>query len=139
MNLSAKFYRLMFFYGALWNFSAIPSLLFPELSFKLFFGTGMEQSLILGNYYGHGLYLFWWTTVLILGIGYYIVSRDLNKNTGIVMLGIIGKLCYSFFFIYSYFTGKATILAFLGGMGDLTFTVFFVNFLWQTRNKTIQL
>ncbi|HAR49027.1 hypothetical protein ER57_12240 [Smithella sp. SCADC] len=52
MQLSKNFYRLMFFYGALWNFSfAIPGLLSPEFSIKLTFGTDMDQSLLLGNYY----------------------------------------------------------------------------------------
>jgi hypothetical protein len=79
MQLSRNFYRLMFFFGALWNFSfAIPGLLFPEFSIKLTFGTEMDQSLLLGNYYAHSMYLFWWGAVLLLGIGYYMVSLDIN-------------------------------------------------------------
>jgi hypothetical protein len=136
MQLSRNFYRLMFFFGALWNFSfAIPGLLFPEFSIKLTFGTAVDQSMLLGNYYAHSMYLFWWGAVLIFGIGYYLVSRDINKNRGIVWMGIIGKLCFFFFFIYSYLTGKSTILSFLGGTGDFIFTLLFLNFLWQTRKE----
>ncbi|MFZ3155941.1 MAG: hypothetical protein WA124_00360 [Smithella sp.] len=81
MLLSKNFYRLMFFFGALWNFSfAIPGLLFPEFSIKLTFGTEMDQSLLLGNYYAHSMYLFWWGAVLVYGIGYYLVSCDISKN-----------------------------------------------------------
>jgi len=129
----------MFFFGALWNFSfAIPGLLFPEFSIKLTFGTEMDQSLLLGNYYAHSMYLFWWGAVLIFGIGYYLVSRDVNKNRGIVWMGVIGKLCFFFFLTSSYLMGKSTILSFLGGSGDFIFTILFLNFLWQTRNETIK-
>ena len=55
MQLSKKFYRLMFFFGAFWNFSfAILGLLFSEFSIKLTFGTEMDQFLLLGNYYATG-------------------------------------------------------------------------------------
>ncbi|KQC11221.1 MAG: hypothetical protein APR62_10290 [Smithella sp. SDB] len=128
----------MFFWGAIWNFSfAIPGLLFPEFSIKLTFGTDMDQTLLLGNYYAHSMYLFWWGVVLIFGIGYYFVSRDISKNRGIVWMGVIGKLCFFFFLTYSYLTAKSTILSFLGGMGDLIFTILFLNFLRQTRNESI--
>ncbi len=138
MQLSRNFYRLMFFWGAIWNFSfAIPGLLFPEFSIKLTFGTDMDQTLLLGNYYAHSMYLFWWGVVLIFGIGYYFVSRDISKNRGIVWMGVIGKLCFFFFLTYSYLTAKSTILSFLGGMGDLIFTILFLNFLRQTRNESI--
>ena len=139
MQLSKNFYRLMFFVGALWNFSfAIPGLFFPEFSIKLTFGTEMDQSLLLGNYYAHSMYLFWWGAVLIFGIGYYLISRDINKNRGMVWIGVIGKLCFFFFLTCSYLIGKSTILSFLGGTGDFIFTILFLNFLWQTRNEAIR-
>ena len=138
MHLSRNFYRLVFFFGALWNFSfAIPGLLFPEFSMKLTFGSAMDQSLLLGNYYAYSMYLFWWGSVLVFGIGYYFVSLDISKNRGIVWMAVIGKLCFFFFFTYSYLTCKSTILSFLGGMGDFIFTILFLNFLWQTRNQAI--
>ena len=97
----------------------------------------MDQSLLLGNYYAHSMYLFWWGVVLVFGIGYYLVSRDVNKNRGIVWMGVIGKLCFFFFLTYSYLIAKSTILSFLGGTGDFIFTILFLNFLWQTRNEAI--
>lgn len=50
--------------------------IFPEFSIKLTFGTDMDQSLLLGNYYAHSMYLFWWGVVLIFGIGYYLYTTS---------------------------------------------------------------
>jgi hypothetical protein len=136
IQFSEKFYRALFFIGALWNMSfSVPGLIFPEFSLRLTFGPEMDQSLVLGNYYAHSIYLFWWASVLLFGIGYFIVSLDIWKNRGIVWLGIIGKLCFYYFFTYSYFTGRSTVLSFLGGSGDFIFTILFLNFLWQTRKE----
>jgi len=138
IQLSKKFYSMMFLLGALWNASfSIPGLLFPEFSMNIAFGPDMDQSLILGNYYSYSIYLFWWGSVLLFGIGYYIVSRDINKNRGIVWMAVIAKLCFFYFFTYSYFTGRSTVLSFLGGSGDLVFTILFLNFLWQSRKEAI--
>jgi hypothetical protein len=139
MKLSRQFFQRMFFVSALWNFSAsIPGMLFPELSMKLFFGAAMDTSLLLGNYYAYSMYLFWWGAVLLFGIGYYQVSRDIERNRGIVWMAIIGKLCFFAFFVASYCAGKATVLALLGGCGDFVFTVLFLIFLWQTRKEPVR-
>ena len=135
-RLPDNFYRAMFFLGALWNFSfSLSGLAFPAFSMGLTFGPGMDQALITGNYYSRSMYLFWWGAVLIFGIGYYIVSRDTSKNRGIVWMAVIGKLTFFFFFTYSYFTGRSTLLSFLGGSGDFGFTILFLLFLWQTRDE----
>jgi hypothetical protein len=134
MKLQDNFYRKMFFIAAIWNFSfAIPGLLFPEFSIKLTFGPEIDQSLILGNYYARSMYLFWWGAVLLFGIGYYLISLDINRNRAMIWMGVLGKLCFFFFFTYSYFTGRSTLLSFLGGSGDFLFTVMFIAFLFRTR------
>ncbi|HOW80978.1 MAG TPA: hypothetical protein PK573_00330 [Spirochaetota bacterium] len=135
-RLSDKFYSRLFFLGALWNFTfSLAGLVLPAFSMRLTFGPDMDQNLVLGNYYSRSMYLFWWASVLLFGIGYYIVSRDINKNRGIVWMAVIGKLAFFFFFTYSFFTDRSTLLSFLGGSGDFGFTILFLIFLLQTRKE----
>jgi hypothetical protein len=79
------------------------------------------------------LYNFQGATILIFGFGYYLVSRDVNKNHGIVIMGIIGKLFFFVYYTYMYFTMHATIVAFLAVIGDLIFSILFAYFLVQKR------
>lgn len=127
-------YSRMFFFAALYNLSfAIPGLLFPEFSISLAFGPRVIQSIFI-NFYASSFYYMFWGSVLIFGIGYYFVSRDITKNRGIVWMGIIGKTPVFIYFCYSYFSGHSLLLSLLGGTGDLMFTILFLLFLWQTRS-----
>jgi len=138
IKLSDTFYKRMFFVGALWNYSfAIPGIFLPSFMLLLTYGPEMDQSLLLGNYYAYWMYIFWFLAVAVFGIGYYIVSRDIEKNHGVVWLGIIGKLIFFIYLAASYFIGKATILALLAGTGDFIFTIFFISFLYQVKTGNL--
>ncbi len=133
-KLSGNFYAKLFFTGALWNFSfSVPGLLFPEFTLELGFGPAIAPY-IMNNDFALSLYRFWHGAILIFGIGYYIVSRDITKNRGIVWMAIYGKLTFFFFLSYYYFTERAAILSFFGGCGDFIFTLLFALFLWQTKD-----
>ena len=129
-RVSDKAYTKMFFIAALWNFSlSLSWILFPKLILKMTFGREMDPSLVLGNYYASTYFFSFWVAIFLFGLGYYLVSRDITKNHGIIWMGICGKLAVFFFFTYSYITGLSTFFSFVGGAGDFVFTILFLLFL----------
>ncbi|MBD1842241.1 hemerythrin domain-containing protein [Cyanobacteria bacterium FACHB-63] len=78
--------------------------------------------------------------VIVIGIGYWWVGRDISQNHDIVRLGIIGQS--SVFAILAYHTllGKLHPFYLLSGVIDLTFAILFIVFLstYHDRDKTAQ-
>jgi hypothetical protein len=73
--------------------------------------------------------------VLLFGIGYYIVSKELTLNRAIVWLGMIAKIILFFIFAYYFIAGKATFVAFIVFFGDFIWAILFAMFLYQTRKE----
>ena len=68
----------------------------PIFILFLFYNPGLTPA---GQLYN----LFFRIATVLNGIGYYIVGRDINKNHGIVLLGIIGKIIIFIFFLVAFF------------------------------------
>ena len=76
-------------------------------------------------------YQAWIAMFATIGIGYWIVSRDLYKNRGIVYIGIIGTLWFAslcFWNAYAY-PGQSPPLLILAATVDVSFVFFFWRFL----------
>ncbi len=132
-RISDTAYSRIFLVGALWNILiAVPALVALRLNITLLFGAEHIDA-IFGHYLSLLAYVTMWAAVLIFGVGYYLVSRDVSKNHGIVWMAIVGKLYFFGFLSVFYFTGRVTILGFAGGLGDLAFTLIFGFFLWDKR------
>jgi hypothetical protein len=132
-QFSDKFYSRMFLISAIWNFYfSLSGLLLPQLNLKLCYGEEVAID-IMNNFYSYTLYNFQQSSILLVGIGYYIVSRNVNKNHGLVLLGIIGKLFFFVYFSYMYFTMRTTTVSFLAVIGDFIFSILFAYFLVQKR------
>ena len=130
-QFSDTIYSRMFLISAIWNlYFSLGSIVMPGLSLKLAFGADVARD-VLNNYYAYTFYNFMSLSVLIFGAGYYIVSRDVNKNRGIVLLGLAGKLIFFTYYTVSYFTSHCTILMFLTVAGDFIFSILFGYFLVQ--------
>jgi hypothetical protein len=73
--------------------------------------------------------------IVALGIGYFIVSRDINKNHGIVVLGVLTKISFGIDAIATVAMAEAgdTLLVF--GVIDLLFAVLFAEFLFWTKKQ----
>ena len=119
-----NYYKFLFLIGAIWNL--ILGLLFIALSpladsiFPMF---GMEvppSLLFLQSFFG---------VVVVFGIGYYLVSRNINKNHGIVLLGILTKLYVFILFLAYFIIGDSNFLSVVPAIGDLIFACLFVEFL----------
>jgi len=130
--MSDTFYKKMFFWGALWNIcAALTGLFFYKFQFSLFFGP----EAFIDNFYQALAYKMTMLAILLFGIGYYIVSKELTLNRAIVWLGMTGKIILFFIFTYCFITGKATVVAFIVLFGDFIWSILFAMFLYQTRNR----
>ncbi len=121
------YYRNLFFVGAVWNWGAsIVFFLFYKRIFTLF---GMEIPL-----YPSILHLFV-ALVLVFGIGYYWVSRDIQKNNDIVRMGIIGKILVFLLFLFHSLFGNLHPLFIAAGAVDLVFAVLFIEFIISSKKR----
>src|SRR5437588_8695828 len=101
---SARFWSRMFFGAALFNFFfGLPIMLQPKWSYNLAYrpslGNGEDMALRFWSNFGFA--------VVLIGGGYYIVSRDITRNRGMVWLGIFAKLFDVVVLTYRFATGVA--------------------------------
>ena len=116
-----KYYKNLFFIGAIWNWAMTTPFFFfykPIFSF-----LGMKEPVYPGN-----LQLFL-ALAFIFGLGYYWVSRDLENNDNIVKMGILGKTAVFVLMMYYVIIGNVHWIMIFPGVGDLIFAGFFVEFL----------
>lgn len=67
--------------------------------------------------------------ILAFGVGYWIVSRDLDRNRGIVGIGAFGKLLAALILLIYWIKGTIGFWAFSAGLIDLIFALLFIRFL----------
>jgi hypothetical protein len=75
---------------------------------------------------------FWWDfgfCVVLIGVGYWIVSRDVTRNRGIVWLGVFAKLFDVVVLSWRWLEGVARPLALVPAAVDGAFVVLFLLFL----------
>jgi len=58
---------------------------------------------------------------------------DVDKNHGIVVIGILGKLFFCFYFLCLFFHSQCTFFGVAGGSGDPLFCIIFAWFLCKKR------
>ena len=71
--------------------------------------------------------------ILIFGIGYILVARDLEKNQGIVLTGALAKLTFFIIALTYYIFGDVNILIVLLGGIDLVMVILFIEFLLKNK------
>jgi hypothetical protein len=118
------YYKYMCLLAALWNIGA--SLLFLILSIidkSIFLTMGMQ---IPPSLFFLHVFIF---LVISFGIGYILVSRDINKNHGVVIIGIIGKISFFICALIYMLLGDANFLLVVLGIVDIFFVCLFIEFL----------
>jgi hypothetical protein len=123
-------YSDIFKLGAAWNLAVgLGNLAFFKTSMRLFFGKSAMTDSVVAT-----LPLrFFYIAIAIFGWGYYMVSKDLKKNRGIVWMGIVCKVIIFGFFAWYFRLGKLKLLPMLAGCVDLVFTVLFGMFLVENK------
>lgn len=122
--------KTLFFWGAMWNWVAALS----------FLGIGYFQKPMLSylmNKIPDSLLWFGVTSmaIFVFGIGYYYISRDVERNRDIIKIGIIGKVAIFAFFLAYYLNGEMTLFALLLTVGDVLWSVLFIDVL-RKMSKT---
>ncbi len=119
------YYKYLFVIAAIWNIAFALGFLFLTRLFLEMFGLQTPASLV-------WLQLFF-ALVLVFGLGYYWVSRDLNNNRAIVVMGIVGKSLVFLIFAYHWMVGGIPTLVALAGSGDLLFAALFLEFIFKYK------
>jgi hypothetical protein len=120
------YYTWLFYTGAIWNIViALIFLVLPALGFDLysFFGTPEPSSRI--------WYELFFGSVIIFGIGYYMVGQDITKNADIVKLAIVGKFGVFLIALYYFILGDVNFLMLLPASVDLIYGLLFLEFLFK--------
>jgi len=130
-TMSSKFFLKTFLFASLWNVSiGLTGIFFTDFSIGLFFGPDAVTAGFLAELF----FRLFMIAVIIFGAGYYIVSRDITLNRGIVWMGLVSKLILFVVFLIYYITGSATIMALLAVTGDFLWSLIFILFLYQTAS-----
>lgn len=132
-KISNEFWKKMFFLSSVWNIGiGLTGLCFYDFTIRLLFGPGAVTDNLLALIF----YRFFMIAVILFGVGYYVVSRDLLANRAIIWLGLIAKLIIFFTLVYYYALGQATRFSVFGCSGDFVFSLLFILFLYQSKEKT---
>ncbi len=115
--------KQIYLFGALWNLSfALCGLVLPMFTMWLISGSWDSLTGVLLRTF----FAFFWVAVGLFGIGYYIVSRDPDRNEAVILTGCAGKVIIFLTFGYLYFCNQITLFGFLCGLGDFIWTFFFI-------------
>ena len=123
-----RFFRTLFQVGALWNVAvAAQLLLFQKFIFAFLGMPPLTYPVFYQMFCG---------AVLLFGVGYYLVSRDLSRNHDLVKLGVAGKILVCAF-MFTYAGSGSLPWLFVGpGLVDLLFAGLFIHFLIAFRSST---
>ncbi len=119
MAQSESYQKNLFFIGALWNWGAallFVGLYFINVNILELFLTVPESMLWFFIVAG---------AIFIFGLGYYWISKDVERNRDIIKMGIIGKMLVFLLFLIYMIKGDITWLLFMAGCVDLVFAVLF--------------
>ena len=64
--------------------------------------------------------------ILTFGLGYYLVSKNIKQNIGIIKLGIISKIAVFVIFSSAFYHNNDMLPFFIAGLGELTFVALFI-------------
>jgi hypothetical protein len=126
----ARYYRWLFVFAAMWNALSACAVLFLLTSQKFRQDTGFP-----GSADTISLQLLA-SSLLVFGLGYYWVSRDLSRNRDLVKLGVTGKPLVILVFFAHALLHEIPWLVTVPSVVDALFGALFLEFLLRTRGET---
>lgn len=124
-NMEKKdYYKYLFIIGGIWNLIlAVPQLLLSFVDGRNFF---LEVNLT-----GEALMFYQIFRLFVIGIGfgYTWVGLNINRNHGIVLLGIIGKILGFTYVLTYFFLSEIELFQVIVGTCDLIWVILFIEFL----------
>ncbi len=131
-SISDTFFIRMFTLAGLWNAGiGLTGIFFTGFSIDLFFRSDPAAM----EFVGVLMFRLFMVAVMIFGVGYYIVSRELMLNRGIIWLGLTSKITLFVLFMFFFITGRATLIAALAVTGDFLWSILFLLFIYQTGHR----
>lgn len=134
-NKEITFFRILFVFVALWNFTgAIFGYFNTAYTFNGFFNRELTDPLFYAIYQGA------WGTTLVYFVGYSIVAYNPIKHTGIVIVGGIGKVGFAISLLKFYLAGLAGSIVFIVIVGDFIFFLLFLYYffrLYKTKESIL--
>jgi hypothetical protein len=130
MSSQQAYQKKMFFIAAVFNWVA--AILFVGLYY-----LSQEHLAMLIKIPEQTLWFFFsWTIVFVFGGGYYLVSRDIERNRDIIKMGLIGKVIFFSMVFYYWQKGDVGTVAFCLVIGDAIFSVLFAQVLYSLKDRT---
>lgn len=126
----SKHWKTVFYIAGGFNImAALPGILNTKKGAELFFGFPVEDE--------QAIFLLQMLLpfILLFGIGYIMVGRNISKNHGIIVLGMIGKFIFAGQAVFGFMNQQISQLTFIGGVGDLIWGTIFGVFLYQFYRK----
>lgn len=115
--------KQIYFLGSLWNLGfALSGLALPKTTMWIISGSTKAITGVLARTF----FAFFWMAVGLFGIGYYIVSRDPDRNEAVIWTGCLGKVVIFFTLVCLYLRKYITPIGVLAGLGDFIWTFFFL-------------
>jgi hypothetical protein len=125
-----KYYKNLFLIGGIWNIgTGLPIFILSFFTDALYPVFGMEKpnSLI----WLHVSLI----CIVIYGIGYILVYRDIESNHGIVIIGSLGRFSFFIITIFALVGNDANFLFLLLGIVDFIFVILNCEFLLNQRKN----
>ena len=126
-----SYYKKMFLFSGIYNFAvSLPLWLFGVLdktTASALFGMGVPPTLLFLSA------MMWF--VFAFGCGYIIVSRDITKNHGVVVIGAMEKIIFFIDAIATFAMGEVGLSIVAFGTIDLVFGILFIEFLLWSKKQ----
>ena len=131
VEIRGTYYRWLFIAATIWNVlsAASVSFLLTKPRFRSEWGFPGPPD-------GISLHLLA-TCLLVFGLGYHWVSRDLSQNRDLVKLGVVGKPMVFLVFFWHALSQEIPMVLVLPSVVDLLFGALFLEFLLRSR-KSLQ-
>lgn len=119
-------FRTFFIIAALWNLlGAVFGYFNTSLTFQQFFSRELSDPLIYAIYQGS------WGTTLVYFVGYLIVALNPVKNSGIVIVGGIGKVAFAIKLLQLLLLHTANPVVLIVIIGDSVFSLLFLYYFFE--------
>ena len=128
------FFRFVFIAASTWNLTgAIFGYFNPGYTFMNLFGRELTDPLFYSIYKGA------WGTTFLYFFGYLFVSYNPEKHTGIVILGVIGKIGYVISLYKLFSDGLANSNVVIIIVGDMIFAMIFLYYFYRLIRLKIRI
>ena len=119
-----KYYKNMFLCAGLWNFVVGLIFLLASIIMLPTLVASYDLEVPPSSFFIHGFLVL----VIVLGIGFFIVSKDISKNHGIVQMSVVEKFLIFIVFLIYFLMGDFNFLMFIPAIVDLILGILFLEF-----------